>query len=63
MHAGLTSYVSADIFHSSSVVVMPVCDDDLLDAGVELPQSIFQVVDVFRHSGFSGVYQHTSGIP
>lgn len=39
---------------------MPVCDDDLLDAGVELSQSSFQVVDVVRYSRLPGVYKHTS---
>lgn len=37
---------------------MPVCDDDLLDAGVELLQSLFQAADVFRHSRFPRVNQH-----
>lgn len=41
---------------------MPVCDDDLLDAGVELCQGLFQTADVFRHSRLSGVYQQPSGI-
>lgn len=59
---GLTSYVPADIFYSTCVVMMPVCDDDLLDAGAELLQCLFQAADVFRHSRFPRVYQHPSGI-
>lgn len=58
----LTSDVPADVLHSAGVVMMPVCDDDLLDAGVELPQYLFQTADVFRHSRFSSVYQHSPGI-
>lgn len=58
----LTDDVAADVFHPARVVKMPVRDDDLLDAGVELLQRLFETADVFGHSGFSGVYQHSPGI-
>lgn len=54
----LTCEAPADVLHSSGVVVVPVSDDDLLDAGVELAQSLFQAADVFRYRRFPGVYQH-----
>lgn len=61
-HAVLTSDVPADVLHSTRVVMMPVCDDDLLDAGVELLQYLFQIADVFWHGRFASVYQHSPGI-
>lgn len=58
----LTGELPADVLHSTCVVMMPVCDDDLLDAGVKLLQCLFEIADVFRHSGLSGVYQHSPAI-
>lgn len=58
----LTGELPADVLHSTRVVMMPVCDNDLLDAGVKLLQCLFQIADVFGHSGFSSVYQHSPAI-
>lgn len=57
-----TSYISADFSHSTRVVVMPVSDDDLLDAGTELSQGVFKVADVLWNRRFSCVNEHTSEI-
>lgn len=58
----LTYNVPTDVLHPACVVVMPVCDDDLLDACVELLQCLFEISDVFRHTRFSSVYQHPPAI-
>lgn len=57
-----TGDVPADVLHPAHVVLMPVGDEDLLDAGVELLQRLFEAADVFRHSSISSVDQHSSGI-
>lgn len=57
-----TGDVPADVLHPAHVVVVPVCDHDLLDAGVELLQRLFEPADVFWHSRLSSVNQHSAGI-
>lgn len=61
-HPVPTGDVPADVFHPAHVVPVPVGDEDLLDAGVELLQHLFEAADVFRNSRISSVNQHSPGM-
>lgn len=60
-HGFLTRDVSTNIVEASAVVVMPVRDDDLLDAAVVAAQRLLQAGDVLRNGGFSRVDQDAPG--